>query len=81
MTDAPLSLMIPGVEKRRADFMRRLAADAPAYILVGARDENRFEPTDSVASMIAFQPFYRFVRERYREVARIGRFAVLRRFR
>jgi len=79
MTEAPLSLLIPGLEERRADFMRRLEADPPAYILVGTRDRNGFEPQDSVTGMMRFERFFRFVDQGYREETRIGRFVVLRR--
>jgi hypothetical protein len=81
MTEAPLSRMIPGLEDRRAELMRRLEADPPAYILVGRNDRNGFEPQDSIEGMLAFAAFFRFVDTRYREETKIGRFVVLRRMR
>ncbi len=80
MTDAPLSRRIPGLDARRADFMRRLHADPPAYILVGTDDANPFEPDDSVTGMMRFPELAAFV-ERYEQEAKVGRFVVLRRSR
>jgi hypothetical protein len=80
LTEAPLSRMIPGLAARRADFMRRLAADPPAYILVGVADPNGFEPDDSVASLQRFEELRAFVAGGYeRETALGGRFLVYRR--
>jgi hypothetical protein len=79
MTDAPLSRLIPGLAARRADLMRRLRADPPAYILVGHADQNGFEPEDSATSLVRFEELRDFVAGGYRPERRIGRFALLRR--
>jgi hypothetical protein len=79
LTDAPLSLRLPGLEKRRADFLRRLHSDPPVYIVIGTRDPNGFEPKDSVTGMMHFPAFAELVRTQYRQETRIGRFLVLRR--
>jgi hypothetical protein len=79
MTDAPLSRMIPGLPERRADYLARLAADPPAYVLVGRRDENGFEPEDSFTSLAAFPELSRILHTEYHLETEIGRFVVLRR--
>ena len=79
LTDAPLSRLIPGLAARRADLLRRLHADAPAYILIGTQDRNPFEPQDSVQGLRAFADLAAFIKPSYREETRIGRFVVLRR--
>jgi len=79
MTDAPLSRSIPGLAERRADLMRRLRADPPAYILIGTNDRNGFEPETSSASLLQFAPLATFVQDGYEPETRIGRFIVARR--
>jgi hypothetical protein len=79
MTDAPLSRSIPGLADRRADLMRRLRDDPPAFVVIGTGDRNGFEPETSAASLLRFAPLARFVHDRYEPVTRIGRFIVARR--
>jgi hypothetical protein len=79
MTDAPLSRMWPGLEERRADFMARLAADPPSYILVGHGDRNGFEPQDSFTSMTRFAELRELIARSYREETQIGHFVVFHR--
>jgi hypothetical protein len=79
MTDAPLSRLIPGLAERRADYLARVAADPPIYVLVGRRDENGFEPQDSFTSLAAFPELHQILRSDYHLETEIGRFVVLRR--
>lgn len=78
MTDAPLSRMIPGLAERRADYLARLYAQPPTYVLVGRRDENGFEPQDSFSSLAAFPELNELLHTRYHLETEIGRFVVLR---
>lgn len=78
LTDAPLSRKFSGLGARQANFLRRLEADPPAFIVLGTNDRNPFEPLDSVRGMIAFPGFEEIARG-YREATRIGRFVVLAR--
>jgi hypothetical protein len=78
MTDAPLSRMIPGLAERRADYMARLRAQPPTYVLVGRRDENGFEPEDSFTSLAAFPELNELLHTQYHLETEIGRFVVLR---
>ena len=79
MTDAPLSRMIPGLDERRAELMRRLRADPPAYVLIGRNDRNGFEPETSMMSLTRFTELAAFVRSQYHPEIEIGNFLVVRR--
>ncbi len=79
MTEAPLSLMWPGLEERRADFMARVRKDPPAYVLVGRNDRNGFEPQDSVTSLSRFRELRELLDRDYCPETEIGHFVVLRR--
>lgn len=79
LTDAPLSRMLPGLARRRADFMRGLTDAPPAYILVGTDDANPFEPQGSVAGLAQFEELAAFVADGYQQEHKIGHFVVLRR--
>jgi len=79
LTEAPLSLRVPGLAARRADFLRRLHADPPAYILVGLRDSNPFEPQDSATSLQSFTELAAFVERGYTRERALGHFVLLRR--
>jgi hypothetical protein len=79
MTEAPLSRAIPGLNERRRDFLARLQAERPAYILMGLRDENGWEPLDSYTEMVRFAEFDAFVRAHYTPIGEIGNFIVGRR--
>src|SRR5947207_2532376 len=76
MTGAPLSRRWPGLDARRADFMARLQADPPMYVLVGRGDANGFEPLDSMSSMMRFAELRDFLRDGYTEETSLGRFVV-----
>ncbi len=65
LTDAPVSLQLPGLEQRQAEFMQGLQQDKPVFILVGRGDRNIFEPRDSYEQMRRFPAFHRFVRQHY----------------
>lgn len=45
MTDAPLSRMWPGLDRRRANLVDRLRADPPAYVLVGRGTRTASSPS------------------------------------
>ncbi|HEY6460085.1 MAG TPA: hypothetical protein VIY73_08035, partial [Polyangiaceae bacterium] len=79
MTDAPLSRMWPGLDDRRARFMKKLRADPPAYVLVGRGDVNGFEPEDSMSSMRGFAPLREMIERDYTQETTIGRFVVFHR--
>ena len=79
LTDAPFSRLMPGLEARRADFFRRLAADPPAVVLVGHGDRNGFEPQDSFASMMQLAPLRELLQSDYAPAGEIGRFVIFRR--
>lgn len=79
LTEAPLSLLIPGLPERRAAFARRLAVAPPLYILVGRHDQNGFEPESSFASMMRFVPLRERLERDYREETTIGQFVLFRR--
>ena len=65
LTDAPISLQLPGLEQRQSEFMHELEQHPPAYILVGRDDQNRFEPRDSYEQMRRFSAFHHFVQKNY----------------
>ncbi|HEY8091538.1 MAG TPA: hypothetical protein VIF09_26920 [Polyangiaceae bacterium] len=79
MTDAPLSRMWPGLDRRRSDLVDRLRADPPAYVLVGRGDSNGFEPLDSFSSMMRFHDFRRMLETEYTPDTTLGHFLVFRR--
>ena len=65
LTDAPISLQLPGLEQRQREFIRQLERDPPAYILVGREDQNRFEPRESYEQMRRYPAFHHFVQQNY----------------
>ena len=79
LTDAPFSRLMPGLDERRADLLRRLAADPPALVLVGRHDRNGFEPDDSFHSMLQFEELRQLLQNDYVPMTEIDRFLVLRR--
>jgi 4-amino-4-deoxy-L-arabinose transferase-like glycosyltransferase len=79
LTDAPLSMRIPGLAARRAELMARLRRDPPRYIVVGRGDANGFEPEDSATSLQQFTELRDLVAADYRLETDIGRFLVYRR--
>ena len=79
MTDAPLSRMWPGLDRRRAELVDRLRADPPAYVLVGRGDSNGFEPLDSFSSMMRFRDFRHILETEYSPDTTLGHFLVFRR--
>jgi hypothetical protein len=79
LTEVPLSRAWPGLEARREQFMTQLHAAPPALILVATRDTSYFMPEDSYAQMVRFEPFGKFVRERYAEPDRRGSWLVFQR--
>ncbi len=66
LTEARLSLSVPGLENRRRRFLEGLNNDPPAMILVGRRDRNGFERLPSDIQMENFPAFHRFVAANYR---------------
>jgi hypothetical protein len=76
LTDSPLSTRFAGLEARRARFLRGLAEDPPAVILVGTADRNAFEPEDSDRQMVRFAELRQFVARRYAEARPVARFRV-----
>ncbi len=65
LTDAPISLWLPGLEERRRRFLQGLAENKPAFILVGLRDPNIMEPRDSHRQLRRFPALYAFVLKHY----------------
>lgn len=79
LTDAPLSRMWPGLDRRRADLMDRFRADPPALVLVGQDDANGFEPQDSFTTLTKFRELRMALQAGYRPAPGIARFLVFRR--
>lgn len=79
LTDAPLSRRFGSLGARRSAFLERLRRDPPAYILVGTRDRNGFEPEDSMTQLLRFPELRAFVFSRYEEDRTIGNFRLFRR--
>ena len=73
LTDAPISLQLPGLEQRQSEFMHELEQHPPAYILVGRDDQNRFEPRDSYEQMRRFSAFHHFVQKKLYTRSGLGR--------
>jgi len=80
LTDAPLAREVPGRDDRRAELLARIAADPPAFVVLGNHDANPFEP-DSVTSLLAFPALSTIIQRDYREAMRTGHFVVLARAR
>jgi len=78
LTDSRLAREVPGRDARRADLLTRIAADPPAFVVLGNHDANPFEP-DSVTSLLAFHELATIVERDYHEAARFDRFVVLER--
>ncbi len=76
LTDAPLSLRYPDLERRRAEFMDGLKHDPPGAIFVADGDVNGFEPKDSRTQMLEFPEFRNFVFDGYRDDGRVGHWTV-----
>ena len=72
MTEAPLSLLIPGLEARRAELLARIERERPAVIIVARNDRNGFEPETSLESLMHWAPLMRLVKANY-ELAVGGR--------
>jgi len=79
LTDAPLSRMWPGLDRRRDDFLERLERDPPAYILIGQHDQNGFEPQDSYTSLVRFRALRDVLQRDYVPDGQLGRFLRARR--
>ncbi len=79
MTDAPLSRMWPGLDKRREAFMQRFRADPPVLVLVGHNDANGFEPQDSYTTLGKFRELRMALQAGYKPAPGIARFLVFRR--
>jgi hypothetical protein len=79
MTDAPLSRMMPGLDERRAELVRRLEADPPRFVLVGHHDANGFEPETSFSSMMRFDGLRALLERDYEKDGELGRFVLFRR--
>ncbi len=79
MTEAPLSLLIPGLEARRAELLARIERERPAVIIVARNDRNGFEPETSLESLMHWAPLMRLVKANYELAVEIGRFMVFRR--
>jgi hypothetical protein len=78
LTDARLAHEVPGRDARRAALLDRMRRDPPAYIVVGIRDANPFEP-DSFTSLMAFRELNQIVQRDYHDETKIGGFALFRR--
>lgn len=79
LTDSPLAQSFGSLGRRRAAFMQRLAAHPPAYILVGTKDRNGFEPEDSRTQMLRFPAFRNFVTSGYELETEIDNFLLYKR--
>ena len=78
LTDARLAHAVPGRDARRAALLGRMRADPPAYIVLGVKDANPFEP-DSFTSLLAFDALHQIVQRDYHDEIRIGHFVLLAR--
>lgn len=74
LTDAPLSRMWAGLDKRREAFIDRIERDPPAYILIGQHDQNGFEPQDSYTSLMRFRALRQLLERDYTPDGQLGRF-------
>lgn len=79
MTEAPLSLSIPGLEARRAELLERIERDRPALIIVGRDDRNGFEPETSLDSLTHWRALRDIVHDRYTLATEVGRFMIYQR--
>ena len=79
MTEAPLSLLMPGLEARRAELLARIEHDRPAVIVVGRNDRNGFEPETSLEALVHWPALMARVKSGYQLELEIGRFMVYRR--
>ncbi len=80
LTDAPLAHAVPGRDARRAALLERMRIDPPAYIVLGVKDANPFEP-DSFTSLLGFRELHQIVQRDYHDEVRIGHFVLLARSR
>jgi len=78
LTDARLAHEVPGLDARRAALLARMREDPPAYIVLGIKDANPFEP-DSFTSLLGFRELNEIVRRDYHDETKIGHFVVLAR--
>ncbi|MDQ7007377.1 MAG: hypothetical protein Q9Q40_09095 [Acidobacteriota bacterium] len=76
LTDSPLSQAWGSLATRRRQFIENLRRDPPAFVLVGTRDRNGFEPEDSRTQMVRFPEFRNFLGRHYEEQRRIANFIV-----
>lgn len=77
-TDSPLAHAVPGRDARRAALLDRMRVDPPAYIVLGIKDANPFEP-DSFTSLLGFGELHAIVQRDYHDETRIGHFVLLAR--
>jgi hypothetical protein len=78
LTDARLAHEVPGRDARRAALLDRMRRDPPAYIVLGIKDSNPFEP-DSFTSLLAFRELNQIVQRDYHDETKIGRFVLFAR--
>ncbi|HEY5924680.1 MAG TPA: hypothetical protein VIV11_23535 [Kofleriaceae bacterium] len=78
LTEARLAHEVPGRDARRAALLERMRRAPPAYIVVGIKDANPFEP-DSFTSLIAFRELYQIVQRDYHDETTLGPFVVFAR--
>jgi hypothetical protein len=78
LTDARLAHEVPGRDARRAALLDRMRRDPPAYIVLGIRDGNPFEP-DSFTSLLGFRELDQIVQRDYHDETKIGRFVLFAR--
>lgn len=79
MTEAPLSRLIPGLDRRRAELLARIDRDRPAVIVVGRNDRNGFEPETSLESLVHWPELMDRVKSGYELATEIDNFMVFRR--
>jgi len=79
LTDAALSLAVPGLEERRREVVASLLAEPPAYVVVGSGDTNWAELIDSRTSLAQLPGIPELLARRYVLERRVGRFAVYHR--
>jgi hypothetical protein len=78
LTDARLAHEVPGRDARRAALLERIRRDPPAYIVLGIKDANPFEP-DSFTSLLGFRELNQIVQRDYHDETKIGRFVLFAR--
>ncbi|KYF94961.1 hypothetical protein BE20_04935 [Sorangium cellulosum] len=79
LTEAPFSMQIAGLEERRAELVRRVAIDPPAYVVVAHGDDDAFEPIDSQRSLMRFAELRELLAREYVVERQIGRMTLHRR--